>query len=46
MSCFPTFKLETSANTKKSKQHDLDNQDIKTEIKLYLAEENLSSKKG
>ena len=32
-------------NTKESEQHDLVCQEIETEIKLYLAEENLSAQK-
>ena len=34
-----------STNTKESEQHDLVCQEIETEIKLYLAEENLSAQK-
>ena len=45
MSFYSTFKSETSANTKESEQHDLVYQEIETEIKLYLAEENLSAQK-
>ena len=36
---YSTFKPETSANTQESEQHDLVDQEIETEIKLYLAEE-------
>ena len=43
LSFYSTFKSETSANTKESEQHDLVCQEIETEIKLYLAEENLSA---
>ena len=45
LSFYSTFKSETSANTKESEQHDLVYQEIETEIKLYLAEENLSAQK-
>ena len=40
-----SIKSETSANTQESEQHDLVYQEIETEIKLYLAEENLSAQK-
>ena len=40
-----TFKPETSANTQESEPHDLVDQEIETENKLYLAEENLSAQK-
>ena len=42
---YSTFKSETSANTKESEQHDLVCQEIETEIKLYLDEENFSAQK-
>ena len=42
---YSTFKPETSANTQESKQHDLVDEEIKIIIKLYLAEEILSSQK-
>ena len=45
MSFYSTFKSETRANTKESEQHDLVYQEIETEIKLYLAEENSSAQK-
>ena len=45
MSFFSTFTPETSANTNEIKQHGLVDQEIETEIKLYLAEENLSAQK-
>ena len=34
LSFYSKFKLETSANTQESEQHDLVDQEIKTEIKL------------
>ena len=40
-----TFKPETSANTQESEQHDLVDQEIETENKLYLVEEILSAQK-
>ena len=40
-----TFKQETSANTQESEKHDLVDQEIETENKLYLAEEILSAQK-
>ena len=40
-----TFKPETSANTLESEPIDLVDQEIETENKLYLAEENLSAQK-
>ena len=45
MSFYSTFKSETSANTKESEQHDLICQESETDIKLYMAEENLSAQK-
>jgi len=45
LSFYSTFKSETRADTKESEQHDLVYQEIETEIKLYLAEENLNAKK-
>ena len=42
---YSTFKPETSANTQESEQHDLVYQEIETENKLYLTEENLSAQK-
>ena len=45
LSLYSTFKPETSANTQESEQHDLVDQEIETEIKLYFAEENLSAQK-
>ena len=45
LSFYLTFKPETSANTQESEQHDLVDQEIETENKLYLAEENLSAQK-
>ena len=45
LSFYSTFKLETKANTTESEQHDIVYQEIETEIKLYLAEENLSAQK-
>ena len=45
MSLVSTFKLETSANTQEGEPHDLVDQEIETENKLYLAEENLSAQK-
>ena len=45
MSFYSTFKPETSANTQESEQHDLVDQEIETEIKIYLAEESLSAQK-
>ena len=35
LSFYSTFKPETSANTQESEQHDLVDQEIETEIKLY-----------
>ena len=43
LSFYSTLKPEASANTQESEQHDLVDQEIETEIKLYLAEENLSA---
>ena len=45
ISLYLTFKQETSANIQESEQHDLVDQEIETENKLYLAEENLSAQK-
>ena len=45
LSFYSTFIPVTSANTQESEQHDLVNQEIETEIKLYLAEENSSAQK-
>ena len=45
LSFFSTFKSETGENTKESEQNDLVYQEFETEIKLYLAEENLSAQK-
>ena len=40
-----TFKQETSVNTQESEKHDLVDQEIETDNKLYLAEEILSAQK-
>ena len=45
ISLYLTFKQETSANIQESEQHDLVDQEIETENKLYLAEEILSAQK-
>jgi len=45
LSFYSTFKLETKANTQESEQPGLINQEIETEIKLYLNLENLSAQK-
>ena len=45
LSFYSTFIPVTSANTQEGEQHDLVDQEIETEITLYLAEESLSAQK-
>ena len=45
MSLYSTFNPEISANTLKNKRHELVYQEIETDKKLYLAEENFSAQK-
>ena len=45
MSIYSTFKPKTSANTQESEKHNLVDQEIETENKLYLAGEILSAQK-
>ena len=44
LSFYSTFKSEGNANTHESEQQDSVDQEIETEIKAFLAEENLSAK--